>query len=54
MLPTGLGDALVKIRVAIASDALLELFFEFVMPKVKERFGDKAVGQGSAENGDNV
>lgn len=45
------GDALVKIGVAVASGALLRLFDEFVMPKLRERFGDKAVGQVSAEDG---
>lgn len=39
------GDALVKIGVAVASGALLRLFDEFVMPKLRERFGDKAVGE---------
>ena len=48
------GDALVKIGVAVASGALLRLFDEFVMPKLREQFGDKAVGQVSAEKGDNV
>ncbi len=39
------GDALVKIGVTVASGAVLKLFDEFVMPKLKERFGADVVGE---------
>lgn len=38
------GDALVKIGVAVISGALLKLFEEFIMPKLKERFGAESIG----------
>lgn len=47
----GMGAVLVTITTGVAVNILGQLFKEFIMPKLKDRFGEEADGQVSAEDG---